>query len=181
MDFITSNEELMSNCKLIVEHFRKSVPFIGYYSLMKEYDEEELKELAQKHEGLLSSEKKDMEFIKKCQHQIRKDSFFSYIAIPNTWVGEAANAEETKALWLDNPEKYKFKTKDEAGLISGEYSIDGGLSFEDISIEGDRFDVDDTTRFTYLLFKNMGLLSQFKKKGRKAVEYMNEQGILAYH
>lgn len=181
LDFITSNEELMSNCKLIVEHFRKSVPFIGYYSLMKEYDEEELKELAQKHEGFLSSEKKDMEFIKKSLLQIRKHSFFSYIAIPNTWIGEAGNAEETKAIWLDNPEKYKFKTKDEAGFISGEYSIDGGLTFEDISIEGDGFDVDDTTRFTYLLFKNMGLLSQFKKKGRKAVEYMNEQGILAYH
>ena len=140
---------------------------------MKEYDEEELKELAQKHEGFLSSEKKDMELIKKCLLQIRKHSFFSYIAIPNTWIGEAGNAEKTKALWLDNPEKYKFKTKDEAGLISGEYSINGGLTFEDISIEGDRFDVDDTTRFTYLLFKNMGLLSQFKKKGRKAVEYMN--------
>lgn len=181
LDFITSNEDLMSNCKLIVEHFRRSAPVIGYYSLLKEYDAEELKKLANRHEGFLCSEKKDTEFIKKCLIQIRKHSFFSYIAIPNTWIGNAGNAEETKALWLDNPDKYFFKTKKEVGYISGEYSIDGGLSYEDITIEGDCFDIDDTAKFTYILFKNMGILSQFKKKGKRAVEYMNEQGFLAYH
>lgn len=181
LDFITSNEELMCNCKLIIEHFRKSVPVIGYYTLMKEYDVEELKKLAHKHEGYLCSEQKDIEFIKKCLLQIRKHSFFSYIAIPNTWIGEAGKAEETKALWLDRPEKYDFKTKDEVGCISGKYSIDGGQSYEEITIEGNRFDVNDTAKFTYILFKKMGVLSQFKKNGKRAVEYMNEQGLLAYH
>ena len=181
LDFITSNEELMSNCKLIIEHFRQSVPLIGYYSLMKEYDEEELRELAKSHEGFLSSEKKDIEFIKNCLLQIQKHSFFSYLAIPNTWIGEASNAEDTKECWLDNPTKYEFKTKDEEGHISGEYSIDGGISYEDITIEGDGFDVDDTAHFTYHLFKKMGVLSQFKKKGQKAIDYMNKQGFLAYH
>lgn len=181
LDFITSNEELMSNCKLIIEHFRKSVPFIGYYSLMKEYDEEELKKLAKKHVGFLCSEEKDIEFIKNHLLQIRKHSYFSYIAIPNTWIGEAGHSKETKEQWLDYPTKYEFKTKDNTGFISGEYSIDGGMSYEDISIEGDSFDVDETAKFTYLLFKKMGVLSQFKKNGHKAIQYMNENNILAYH
>ena len=30
-DLITSNEELKNNCKFIIEHFRKSVPLLGYY------------------------------------------------------------------------------------------------------------------------------------------------------
>lgn len=45
-DLITSNDELMKNCKLIIEHFNKSVPLIGYYSMVKEYDEDELLNLS---------------------------------------------------------------------------------------------------------------------------------------
>lgn len=45
LDLITSNDELRSNCKLIIEHFNKSVPLIGYYSMLKEFDIEEIKEL----------------------------------------------------------------------------------------------------------------------------------------
>lgn len=55
-DFITSNEDLKNNCKFIIEHFRKSVPLLGYYSMEKEYDEKELLELAKKHEGYLEFE-----------------------------------------------------------------------------------------------------------------------------
>ena len=181
LDFITSNEELKNNCKLIIEHFNKSVPLLGYYSLMKEYDEEELLKLAKKHDGYLTSEEDDIEFIKNCLLQIKKHSFFSYIAIPNTWIGEAEYAGKTKSLWLENPRRYKFKTKIKAGHISGEFSIDGGSSYEEISIEGDCFDVDDMAQFTYLLFKKMGVLSQFKEKGHSAIEFMNEHDILTYH
>ena len=181
LDFITSNEELKNNCKLIIEHFRKSVPLIGYYSLLKEFDEDELRELAQHNEDILSSEKKDIEFIKNCLLQVQKHTFFSYLAIPNTWIGEAGHSEKTKEQWLDDPTKYDFKTKDDAGMISGEFSVDGGMSYEDISIEGDSFDVDETAKFTYLLFKNMGVLSQFKKKGHKAIQFMNNHNVLAYH
>ncbi len=42
IDFITSNDELKSNVQLIIEHFSNSVPILGYYSLVKQYDEEEL-------------------------------------------------------------------------------------------------------------------------------------------
>lgn len=181
LDFITSNEELKSNCKLIIEHFNKSVPLIGYYSLMKEYDEEELLEIAKNNDGYLTSEENDIEFIKNCLLQVKKHSFFSYIAIPNTWIGEAVQAEQTKRTWLENPTMYDFKTKKEKGCISGEYSIDGGMSYEDISIEGDGFDVDDMAKFTYLLFKKMGVLARFKKEGHNAIEYMNEHDILTYH
>ena len=181
LDFITSNEELKSNCKLIIEHFNKSVPLIGYYSLIKEYDEEELFEIAKNNDGYLTSEENDIEFIKNCLLQVKKHSFFSYIAIPNTWIGEAGQAEQTKRTWLENPTMYKFKTKKEKGCISGEYSIDGGMNYEDISIEGDGFDVDDTAKFTYLLFKKMGVLARFKKEGHNAIEYMNEHDILTYH
>ena len=180
-DFITSNNDLKNNCKYIIEHFSLSAPFLGYYSMEKEHDEDELLKLAEKHDGYLNSEEKDIEFIKDCLLKIRKHSFFSYIAIPNTWIGEAGHSKETKEQWLDTPTKYDFKTKDDAGLISGEFSVDGGMSYEDISIEGDGFDVNDTAIFTYHLFKNMGVLSQFKKKGIKAIEYMNERGFLAYH
>lgn len=181
LDFITSNEELKSNCKLIIEHFNKSVPLIGYYSLIKEYDEEELLEIAKNNDGYLTSEENDIEFIKNCLLQVKKHSFFSYIAIPNTWIGEAGQAEQTKRTWLENPTMYDFKTKKEKGCISGEYSIDGGMNYVDISIEGDGFDIDDTAKFTYLLFKKMGVLARFKEEGHNAIEYMNEHDILTYH
>lgn len=180
-DFITSNNDLKNNCKYIIEHFSLSAPFLGYYSMEKEHDEDELLKLAEKHDGYLNSEEKDIEFIKECLLKIRKHTFFSYIAIPNTWIGEAGHSKETKEQWLDTPTKYDFKTKDDAGLISGKFSIDGGMSYEDISIEGDGFDVDETAKFTYLLFKNMGVLSQFKKKGHKAIQFMNNHNFLAYH
>lgn len=180
-DFITTNEDLKNNCRFIVEHFRKSVPILGYYSMEKEHDEKELIELSKKHEGYLNSEEDDIEFIKNCLLQVKKHSFFSYIAIPNTWIGEAGQAEQTKRTWLENPTMYDFKTKKEKGCISGEYSIDGGMNYEDISIEGDGFDVDDMAKFTYLLFKKMGVLARFKKEGHNAIEYMNEHDILTYH
>lgn len=179
LDLITSNEELTSNCKLIIEHFNKSAPLIGYYSILKEYDESELKELAEKHDGYLCSEKENIEFLKKCILQVDKAPFYSYIAIPNTWIGRAAHAVEIKRLWLENPTKYYFKTKDEEGVISGEYSIDGGNTYNEISIEGDRFDIDDAAKFTYRLFKNMGILSLFKKKHKEIIEYMNDRDMLA--
>ena len=184
LDFVTSNEELKNNCKLIIEHFNKSVPLVGYYSMEKEYDEEELIELAENQEGILideDEEKADLEFIKNSLLQIRKHPFYSYIAIPNTWIGEAEHAEETKKKWLEHPDLYFFRTEDGAGTISGEFSIDGGNTYEKISIKGDRFNIDDVAQFTYLLLSKMGLLSEFKSKGKRAVEYMYEHSILAYH
>jgi hypothetical protein len=181
LDFITSNEELISNCKFIIEHFNKSVPLIGYYSMIKEYDEEELLSLAKGNERFLNSEENDIEFIKKCLLQVRKHSYFSYLAIPNTWIGEASHAELTKRKWLDNPAQYDFKTTDKEGCISGKYSIDGGKNYKDIFVVGDKFDIDDIAQFTYILLKEMGVLPQFKENGHKAIEYMNTEECLAHH
>ena len=178
LDFITSNNELMSNCKLIIEHFSKSVPVIGYYSMMKEYDEEELLDLSKSHEGFLSTETDDVDFIKKCLLQVHKDSYFSYFAIPNTWIGDADKATETKKTWLDNPYQFLFETWREDKKVVGKYSIDGGNHYVDIAFEGDTFNVDDTARFTHLLLTKMGILSQFKKNGQKAIDYMNNNRIL---
>ena len=181
LDLITSNDELKTNCKLLIEHFNKSVPLIGYYSLIKEYDKIELRELAKIHNGYLCSEKKGIEFIKDCILQVNKHSFYSYLAIPNTWIGEAAHAIVVKNIWLDNPTKYYFKTTDIEGHISGLYSVNGGTSYEKISIDGDKSNIDDTAKFTYYLFQKMGLLSQFKKNSDNIIKYMNEECLLSEH
>lgn len=185
LDFVTSNEELINNCKLIIEHFNKSVPLIGYYSMEKEYDEEELVKLAEKESGYLKNdeadEAADLAFIKNNLLAVNKHPFFSYVAITNTWIGEATRATETKREWLDNPEQYRFRVLKEPGYISGEYSIDGGIHYKEFTMEGQPTDVDNVARYTYLLFKEMGVLDQFKEKGQYAVEFMNSIGSLAHH
>ena len=70
MDFVTSNEELKNNCKLIIEHFSKSVPFIGYYSMKKEYDEDELKKIAENQEGYLVNDDNPKEDIFEDEHRL---------------------------------------------------------------------------------------------------------------
>jgi hypothetical protein len=184
-DFITSNDELMNNCKLIVEHIKKSVPLIGYYSMIKEYDEEELLELAENNERYLLPKKEVydeneyIEYLRSCILQVKKAARFSFLAIPNVWIGSAVGAENTKKTWLNNPDSLRFRTKRKKGMISGEYSIDGGANYEEISIEGDVNDIDDIAHFTYRLFQTMGVLSQFKENGQKAIEYMNMRGFLS--
>lgn len=185
LDCVTSNEELLNNCKLIIEHFKKSVPLIGYYSMNKEYDEEELVDLAEDSERYLKNdednEEADTDFIRNSLLQVNKHQFFAYLAIPNTWIGEATRSEETKRTWLNNPNQYYFRTKDKAGYVSGEYSIDGGNTYQELSIIGSKIDVDDVARYTYLLFKEMGVLDEFKEKGHHAIEFMNSVGSLAHH
>lgn len=191
-DFVTSNEELKNNCKLIIEHFNKSVPLLGYYSMEKEYDEDELLELAKSDDSFLKKDEQNndineddeeswIEFIKNCMLQINKHPFYSYIAIPNSWIGSAAIAKETKKTWLTNPEQYFFDYIDKPGFLSGKYSIDSKRSCHEMSIPGNKSNIDDTAKFTYLLFKDMGVLSMFKKNCQKAIDYMNEDGFLANH
>ena len=195
-DFITTNDDLINNCKYIIEHFRKSVPLIGYYSMEKEYDEKELNELAEKLEGYLVKDEpeeiiededveEDLEFediedmkqfIKVSILQVAKASRYSYLAIPNGIIGSAVGALFTKRCWLENPNKYVFRTKKILGYIAGEYSIDGGHNFKDIYIKGDPNNIDDITDFTYLLFKEMEVLKIFKRNGHLAISHMNEKG-----
>ncbi|MBR4553876.1 MAG: hypothetical protein IKO20_09215 [Bacteroidaceae bacterium] len=209
LDFVTSNEELKNNCRLIIEHFNKSVPLIGYYSMEKELDEDELLKLSENNEGYLKSieeindddeylpfledkednneeeiedeESRDISLIKQRIYEVRKHVYFSYIAIPNTWIGEAGQSDATRAAWLSQPSKYHFRLVDKVGKIACEYSVNGRRTYQEFSIEGDKGDIDDVALFTYHLLKKMNLLEEFRLKGQKAVEFMNKQGILAYH
>ena len=197
IDFITSNQELRNNSGLVIESFKKKIPLIGYYSLFKEYDQDELLEL----KNLLKSDKpskpkkvrvmppsppefnddEEIAYIKNLLSQIVKHPFYTYLALPNALVGEAVGAEETKKRWIDNPERYGFKTKDYKGKIGGEFTCDGERTWHDLVLEGDTFNIDDVAHYTFLLFKAMGLLGQFRKKGANAVAYMNQMGYLATH
>ena len=127
------------------------------------------------------NEEEGIAFIRMCLAKIRKHSFFSYTAIPNTWIGEASNAESTKRQWLENADRYKFELVDTPGSIAGKYSIDGGNSYFELSIQGSKRNIDDTAKFTYYLLKKMGVFSIFKQNGHKAIEYMNSRGFLAHH
>ncbi len=197
LDFITSNDELMNNCRLIIEYFKCSVPFIGYYSMMKEYDENELLAYAETNEGILKpeedleeiyiddmveevgkdiDEENDKQFLKNCILQVNKLSCFSYLAVPNGWIGSAVGANNTKKTWLQHPERLFFQTKKRAGFISGEYSLNGGKDYMDLSIEGDPYNIDDVTNYTYILFRRMGVLNLFKTNGYKAISHMNKRG-----
>ena len=208
LDFVTSNEDLKNNCKLIIEHLNKSVPFIGYYSMEKEFDESELLELSKKDKKFLKpideineddeqplgkdeGDKKekvlddedslDLSLIKQRISEVQKHPYFSYIAIPNTWIGEADKSDATRTVWLSEPTKYHFRLLDEIGKIACEYSVDGRYTYQEFSIEGDRSDIDDVSRFTYHLLKKMNIMEEFRLNGHKAVEFMNKREILAHH
>ena len=182
IDFISTNDEIKKNSAYVIEFFKQSIPFVCYYSMIKEYDEDELLKLAEKHDGFLMPKEYDesefLELLKASILQTKKAARFSYLAIPNTWIGNAVGAESTKKTWLKDPDILKFRTKRENGILSGEYSIDGGNNFVEIAIEGDTNNVEDMALFTYRLFKKMGVLSQFKENGDKAIEYMNTKGFL---
>lgn len=201
IDFITSNDELKSNAQLIIEHFSNSVPILGYYSLVKEYDEEELLKIEKylkpeepeeddmawedAHEEIDEDElykEADLRLIKEQLLRVNKNPFYTFLAITNTLVGEARNAKETKVVWLDSPSRYDFKIKDNNEIeIFGEYSIDGGTTYHTIAVERTGTEIDDTVKFTYELFRNMGILQAFRDKGSDAIDFMNETNCLAYH
>lgn len=197
IDIITTNQELKNNSGLVIESFKRSIPLIGYYTLFKEYDQEELlalpkflkkeKPVKSKKVDTVSpapviySEEEEISFIKTLLSQIEKHPFYSYVALPNTLIGNAGGAKRTKVRWLDDPEKYGFKTKSINGRIAGEYTVDYQRTWHDLIQLGNKNDLDDVAHYTYSLFKTMGLLEQFRKKGTYAVNYMNQMGFLATH
>lgn len=194
IDLITHNDDLKNNCKLLAEYFTKKQPNIAYYSLLKEYSKEEVKRFYKKK----VAEKKvviepapvpppdtkdeNIEFIKSQFQRVNKHSFFSYIAITNTLIGEAGNAEQVKAEWLDIPSKYHITTDDcNNSQIGVHYSTDGKVTYTEYHVKGNSFSLDDVVEYTYNLFKLMGVLSQFRSKGSRAIDYMNDKGLLSHH
>lgn len=194
IDFITNDEDLKSNCRIVAEYFTGKIPFIGYYTLLKEYTEAQIK-LHYKKEAKSPSpnpeppvqapppqnDDYDIAFVEDLFSKVHKHSYFSFIAITNTLIGEADGAEKTRKVWLDNPNKYHYKVGNRDDMIAGKYSVDGRLSYESFNMEGDRHKLKDAAKYSYYLFKEMGVWGQFKEKGEAAINFMNSMEFLRYH
>lgn len=203
LDFITVNSDLKYISKNIIETFTKKVPVIVWYSMIKEFDEQESFEICKDAINTEAKKKKDIEekakkekekvarlieyktraidFIRSQLLAVKKDPYFSYFAITNTLIGEAANATAVKQVWLSSPKNFFVKSnyKEKPGYISILYSIDGGISWIALEKKADSQNLDDVSVFTYELFKEMGVLVEFLCKGHKAISYMNSNQILA--
>ena len=190
IDMITTNQELKTNSALVIESFKKAVPLVGYYSLLKVRRVHiNLNDFFVTHERIdiaghaigktRTTGNDEIAFIKGLLSQIVKHSYFSYFALTNALIGEAVGAEETKKRWLDYPNKYFFKAIKTYGEIEGEYTVDSQQTWHDLKQRGNSNDLDDVSHFTYSLFKAMGLLGQFRERGFYAVNYMNQMGYLA--
>lgn len=195
-DLITTNSDLVYTTKMILESFSTKVSNIVWYSMIKEYDEDEMKSLCS--ESISKEEKKKqeeksidktnkaqvVEFIKKQILAVNKHPYFSYYAITNTLIGEAANSSDVKPIWLSCPSKYLVESTDKDhkrdGYISIRYSVDGGLSWEQIATRANYEDIDDVALFTYGLFSSMGLIDSFIEKGPQAILHINNKEFLAH-
>lgn len=204
-DFITVNNDLIFASKILIESFTTKIPNIVWYSMIKEYDEAEMKSLCEnaikeaekkkeaeekkagaeiEKASLLFTKDRGINFIKKQILEVNKHPFYSYYAIPNTLIGEAANSSEVKAVWLSMPENFFVESIDKKnkkpGYISIRYSIDGGESWIALEKKADYQNIDDVAVFTYELFNAMGVLEEFISKGHKAISYMNSHQYLAH-
>lgn len=121
----------------------------------------------------------DMEFIKNQFKRIEKNKFFWYITITNTLIGNASLAKSVKPLWLDNPQKYIFKTQNLKQ--PHRYSIDGGITFTDFPYDTATDSLENAVEYTYRLFSAMGLMTLFREKGKIAIDYMVDNECLKYH
>lgn len=177
VDFITTNPDLLYLSKLIIESFTTKVPTIVWYSMIKEYDESESKELCK---DAIAKEIEIKSFIKNQFLAVNKHSFYSYYAITNTLIGEAANASAIKPMWLSESNKYCIKSVDKIGNISVQYTTDGGISWNNYEMPGSFQNLNDVIEFTYNIFELMGVLNEFLETGSKAIEGINSNHFLAY-
>ena len=187
IDLITHNEDLKINSRIIAEYFTSKQPFIAYYSLLKEYSEEEVLRFYKNKKIEIIEQKKmqelqEIEFVKNLILKVNKHSYFSYTAITNTLIGRAGGANAIKKVWLDDPSKYHFKMEDSTGvMIKGSYSLDNELNYIEFNMSGSKTSVDDVSKYTYKLFLEMGIWNQFKSKGEDAINRMNSMGLLSTH
>ena len=192
IDAISSNDEMFHRCRMVVEYFTKHIPFVCYYSYIKEYSQDEIIRICNKNLVVPTSSQslieqktqpvfpKGFEYILGQFQRVKMDSFFSYTAIPNTLMGEAQGALETKEKWMDEPTKTKIIIdKDENdGFIRCRYSINGGESFDRMEFKGDKNSIEDVARFSYAIFIKTGTLEQFMRKGENAIDIINQCGWL---
>lgn len=205
IDFISTNDEMKKNSAYVIEFFKQSIPFVCYFSIIKEYDEFEFKKIIEDIKAkektkktvpsnTIKPEGKEKEpiledymlqnrlFIKQQYERVIKHPFFSYMAITNSLVGEAQGAEYIMPVWLTNHSTYKFRTMEGgSNKIAGSYSIDGGKSYTDLIMTGDSASFDDQVSYATLLFYRMGVIDFFLKNGRKAIDALNVGEYLRYH
>ena len=70
---------------------------------------------------------------------------------------------------------------DNTSKMVANYSVDGGITYTVKEYEGDSFSIEDVVKMSYDILLKMGILKNFKSKGAKAIDFMNEQAFLAYH
>lgn len=193
-DLITTNEQLFYNASLVVEHFSYAIPNLAYYSIIKQFDEDETKiilkqemdKIKKTEEDKLSREQELEEnngkaFVKDLFLKMDKHPFFSYIAITNTLIGGAVKSEQIGKVWLSTPEQFYIKSIEKNnGSISCEYSDDFQKTFHKFETEG-QDDLEGIVNFTYRLFVKMGVWQQFVDKGADAIDAMNRLHCLKYH
>lgn len=193
IDFLTTNEELFTNCNLIVSHFGSKIPNIGYHSFIKEYSEQEISEIIENekkaHEepskptpppNLFNSADDEIRFAKQMLMRINKHPFFAYTALINLLIGNINGSSVVKPTWLDNPDKYSVELSNNHGNVSCRYSTDYGSNYTSVSFTGNTHSVDEVSTFMYGLFRKMGVWNQFKLNAEIAVSTINQNGYLSH-
>lgn len=199
MDFMTKNESIFENCEYFLSHFKKHIPCIGYFPVTKELSEDELQEIYKNGERererkrreeqerkkreeeeernrIEQQRREDKAFIKFQFSRVTKHPFYSYVAITNTLIGNATQADIVIKKWLDPDCHCRFYCTNGSYV----YTLDGE-TYYDLPFVGNSQNIDDVVDYTYKLFKEMGVLSNFKNCGAEAIDYMNDHRILAYH
>ena len=181
IDFITKNDEISTNCNLVVDYFNKNIPCIGYFSFVKEYSEEETKTLVKNTpaQNLVQqpipapqpiNEQEEISFLKSKFERIKIGGAFAFSIIPNTLIGTAVNAPYVKPVWLHNADRYHIEMIKSTSGISCKYSCPGVIGTKNFSTQGNRNNLDAVVEFTYRLFKLMGVWDQFKQRGENAIQ-----------
>ena len=195
---ITTNEELFTNCNLVLDFFKDKIPVICYHSFIKEYSEKEIINVIKKEEKETKSqegadtpsptplnpsdnnEESDILFVKELFLQVNKHNYYSYFAIINTLIGSAYKSDEVKTAWLGNHIAIHADGSVKNNNIQFEYSINNSPN-KVFAISGNRNSIDDISRFSCLFLKEIGLWKQFKTNGIRGIRKINDLGFLAYH
>lgn len=180
IDFITTNDELFTNCNLVLDFFKNHTPVIGYHSILKEFSDMETLDIIEEEKKKEDNDKNGILYVKELFLRVEKNDYFVYFAIINVLIGKASHSDEIKKTWLNNPDTIQANGDTKNGIIKFNYSIDGEAEKE-FSMKGDGNSIDDVSRFSYMFLKKAGLWEQFKKNGLKAVNKMNALEVLSNH
>ncbi len=187
VDFITSNDDLYTNCNLIVSFFKDFIPTIGYHTILKEYSDNEVKKIidSERKEEIIetpparvSTDEERIQFVKTILLKANKAERFSYYALPNVLIGNGGMSRFIKPVWLDAPDAIKADSVTGDGKMGFAYSLNG-VRQPNFSIEGDLRSIEDVSKFTYLFLKKVGVWEQFVNKGEDAIRKMNEIRVLS--